>query len=334
MQMAELGVREVTLLGGEAYLRPDWLELVRAIRAHGMECSMASGGRGIDRVRAQGAAEAGLSSVSISLDGLGPTHDRLRGLAGAYRAGLAALVNLREAGVPVAVSTQINRLSTPDLEPLLETIVAHGVHGWQLMLTVATGGAVDEPEVLVQPYDLLSLFPLLDRLEQRCDEAGVRLWPGNNLGYFGPFESRLRGSLARGHHTSSRAGRSTLGIGADGAIKGCPSLSSGVWIGGNVRDASLREIWDRAPALPDTRDDAVDDLWGFCRDCNYADSCRAGCTCTSFVLFGKAGNNPYCHHRALELDRAGKRERLVRLEAAPHRPFDHGSFSLIVEDLP
>ena len=29
-ELAELGVREVTLIGGEAYLRPDWLDLVRA----------------------------------------------------------------------------------------------------------------------------------------------------------------------------------------------------------------------------------------------------------------------------------------------------------------
>ena len=31
-QMADLGVREVTLIGGEAYLRDDWLDIVQAIR--------------------------------------------------------------------------------------------------------------------------------------------------------------------------------------------------------------------------------------------------------------------------------------------------------------
>src|SRR5688500_4624584 len=51
-QMAEIGVREVTLIGGEAYLRSDWLEIVRAITARGMTATMTSGGRGIDRARA------------------------------------------------------------------------------------------------------------------------------------------------------------------------------------------------------------------------------------------------------------------------------------------
>jgi hypothetical protein len=101
-----------------------------------------------------------------------------------------------------------------------------------------------------------------------------------------------------------------------------------------VRDASLRDIWERAEPLRYTRDRSVDDLWGYCRSCYYADHCRAGCTWTSDVFFGRPGNNPYCHHRALEQARAGKRERLQRVAAAEGQPFDHGRFELIIEDLP
>src|ERR1700691_1657861 len=36
-QMAELGVKEVTLIGGEAYLRDDWTDIARSVRAHGMQ---------------------------------------------------------------------------------------------------------------------------------------------------------------------------------------------------------------------------------------------------------------------------------------------------------
>ena len=43
------------------------------------------------------------------------------------------------------------------------------------------------------------------------------------------------------------------------------------------------------------------------------------------------GNNPYCHHRAIERDRQGLRERLVMREPAPGEPFDHGTFELILE---
>ena len=333
-QLAELGCQEITLIGGEAYLRDDWLDIVRAIRAHGMLAGTTTGGRGFTRERAEAAAAAGLHGASVSIDGREATHDRLRGVPGSYRSALAALDNLRRSGLPVSVNTQINRLSLPELPDVLETAIAAGAHSWQIQLTVAMGRAADAPEVLLQPYEMLDLHPLLAQLKRRCDQAGVRLWPGNNIGYFGPHESVLRGTMPRGHGASCGAGCVTMGIEANGAIKGCPSLHTNEWTGGNIRDAPLRDIWERSAALRYNRDRTVEDLWGFCRTCYYADECRAGCTWTASSLFGRPGNNPLCHHRALEMQRQGKRERLVRVAAAPGEPFDHGQFDIVVETAP
>ncbi len=214
---------------------------------------------------------------------------------------------------------------------VLEAIAEIGIHSWQIQLTVPMGRAADEPDVLLQPYDLLELFPRLAELKERCDELKVRMWPGNNIGYFGPYESTIRGYHVRGHGGSCGAGKVTLGIEANGAIKGCPSLPTDAWTGGNLRDASLKDIWERSEPLRHTRNRTVEDLWGFCKTCYYAEECMSGCTWTSFVTLGKAGNNPYCHHRALELQREGKRERIVRTTDAPGQPFDHGIFDIIVE---
>jgi len=333
-QMAAMGVREVTLIGGEAYLRDDWVQVIAAIAAHGMTPTTTTGGRGMTRARAEAAARAGLRSASVSIDGSEATHDKLRGVPGSHRAALEAMANLRGAGLPVAVNTQVNRLSMPELPEVVETAIAAGAHSWQMMLTVAMGRGADAPEILLQPYELLELMPLLAGLKRRCDEARVAFWTGNNIGYFGPYESIVRAGFARGHMASCPAGRMALGIEADGTIKGCPSLPTAAWAGGNVRDASLRDIWERAAPLRYTRDRTVEDLWGFCRTCYYADECRAGCTWTAFSLFGRAGNNPLCHHRALEMQRQGLRERLVPVAPAPGEPFDHGLFELVVEPDP
>jgi len=50
-QLREVGIREVALIGGEAYLRPDWLVIAAAIVDAGMVCSMTTGGLGPDCVR-------------------------------------------------------------------------------------------------------------------------------------------------------------------------------------------------------------------------------------------------------------------------------------------
>jgi radical SAM protein with 4Fe4S-binding SPASM domain len=333
-QMADLGVKEVTVIGGEAYLREDWTDIIRAVRAAGMTCTMTTGGRGLSLEKARAAKEAGMESTSVSVDGLEATHDALRGVRGSFESAMAAIKNLRAAGIPASANTQIGRQSLREIPDLFELLIESGIRAWQVQLTVAMGRAADEPHLLLEPYHVLEVMPMLARIKARADEAKVRLWPGNNIGYFGPYETLLRGTLARGHMASCGAGRSTLGVEANGDIKGCPSLPTADYVGGNIRENTLRDIWERAAPLRFTRDRTVEDLWGYCRGCYYADTCRAGCSWTSHVLFGRPGNNPYCHHRALELLREGKRERVVRSRAAEGKPFDYGLFELVVEDWP
>src|SRR5215813_6015251 len=69
-QLARMGTREITLIGGEAYLRRDWLEIIREIRAQGMDCTMQSGGLNLTGERIKAAADAGLQALGISIDGL------------------------------------------------------------------------------------------------------------------------------------------------------------------------------------------------------------------------------------------------------------------------
>jgi hypothetical protein len=49
---------------------------------------------------------------------------------------------------------------------------------------------------------------------------------------------------------------------------------------------------------------------------------------------GRAGNNPMCHYRALDFDRRGLRERLVKVADAGGKRFDHGRFEVVVEPRP
>src|ERR1044072_6127886 len=119
---------------------------------------------------------------------------------------------------------------------------------------------------------------------------------------------------------------------AEDQIKGCPSLPTSPYAGGNIRDRNLKQIWWNTDELRLNRERTSTELWGFCGSCYYADVCKAGCTWTTHVLFGRAGNNPYCHHRALELSKQGLRERIAQVEKAPGTPFDHGRFELILEN--
>ena len=331
-ELADLGVGEVTLIGGEAYLRADFILIIRAIRERGMTSTLTTGGYGMTRERAEAMVEAGVQSVSVSVDGLGPEHDRLRARPGSWSRAFQAMRLLRGAGAKISANTQINRLTVGQLEELLELLAPEGIHAWQIQVTVAHGGAADHHELLLQPYMYLDLFPTLERIADRCEELKITLTPANSLGYFGPYAYKLRRRQSRaGHYLGCQAGIAGVAIESDGAIKNCPSLGGRNNVGGSWREHGLRAIWERAPELSYMRKRTENELWGYCAECYYADLCRGGCTSVSEPLLGRPGNNPMCHHRALEMDKQGLRERIEWVSPSSGEPFDNSLFRVIRE---
>ena len=332
--LARLGTREVSLIGGEAYLRDDWVQIVRAIRSHNMYCAVQSGGRNLTPKRLAAAIDAGLQGLGISLDGMQALHDRVRGVPGSFAAALDTLRRAKAAGIN-SVNTQIGSETLAALPRLMDTIIEAGATHWQIQLTVAMGNAADNDHLLLQPYQLADLMPLLARLYTDGVDRGLLMVVGNNIGYFGPYEHLWRGfGDERVHWLGCSAGHTALALEADGTVKGCPSLATNGFAGGNVRDMSLDQIWDTSPEIHFGRLRGVEDLWGFCRTCYYADVCRGGCTWTSHSLLGRPGNNPYCHYRVLQLRRQGVRERIVKRREAAPESFAVGEFELIEEQIP
>ena len=336
-QLAEVGIQEVNLIGGEAFMRPDWLEIAKAITEAGMICGMTTGGFGISRETAQKMKDAGIQVVSVSVDGLEATNDHLRGKTGSWEWAFKTMSHLKQVGIPFGCNTQINRLSAPEFPQIYEKIRDAGIFAWQIQLTVPMGNAADNHQILLQPYELLDIYPMIARVVQRAKQEGVDVQPGNNIGYYGPYERLLRGGGAWTFWQGCSAGLSALGIEADGAIKGCPSLPTAAYTGGNIRDRSLRDIVEQAAELrfnlgADTPQ-GTEHLWGFCQTCEFAQLCRGGCSWTAHVFFDRRGNNPYCHHRALTQAKKGIRERFYLEQPAAGVPFDNGRFVLIEESL-
>ncbi|TMP29642.1 heme biosynthesis protein [Pseudoalteromonas rubra] len=335
-QMADLGIKEVTLIGGEAFMRPDWLQIAAEITKKGMKATMTTGGYGISLGTAKRMKEAGIAAVSLSIDGMERSHDLLRGKQGAWQKCFETIAHLREAGIPVGCNSQVNRESIAELPSLYEELLKAGISAWQLALTVPMGNAVENSHILLQPYELLDVFPLLAYLSKRGNSEGIRVHMGNNIGYFGPYERLLKEPIASeakwAFTRGCSAGQNAIGIEADGSIKGCPSLPSDQYTGGNIRDRKLQDIYQNSPELRindiTTPEDATRHLWGECSSCEFASVCRAGCHWTAHVFFGKRGNNPYCHHRALKKAAKNQRERFYVKQAAPGKPFDHGVFAI------
>jgi radical SAM protein with 4Fe4S-binding SPASM domain len=175
----------------------------------------------------------------------------------------------------------------------------------------------------------------LDALKRRALRDGILLMPGNNLGYFGPEEFRLRSQRLGGsdHFRGCQAGRFVMGIESDGGIKGCPSLQSARYVVGRwSTTGDVAALWhSESQDLRFNERSRKHELWGRCASCEFASVCQGGCSFTAHAFFGRRGNNPYCHYRALRLQREGLRERLIMKRRAPGVPFDHAQFGLLEE---
>ena len=340
--LVRLGSREVTLIGGEAYLRGDCMRLIEHLVKAGVRVTMQTGGRGLTADRVRRLREAGLSAVGVSVDGPEQVHDTLRASPGSHAAAMRAIHNAREAGMIVTSNSQINRLNKDVLRETAEMLADAGVAVWRAQMTAPMGRAADRPDWLLEPYMVLEVIDALAEIQrwaQRRAEEKKIPWErafhvrlGNNLGYFGPHEQLLRSrpGAPESYWQGCAAGKFVMGIESDGTIKGCPSLPTAPYTGGNVRTARLEDIWDHE-AIAFARDRGTSELWGFCKSCYYAEVCRAGCSFTAHSAIGKRGNNPFCYYRAAQLKRRGLRERVVLRKAAPGDPYDFGLYEIVEE---
>ena len=339
--LAKLGCREVALIGGEAYLRPDLHEIITFLAAQGIRVVMQTGGRAMTPERARGLKEAGLIGLGVSVDGPERVHDTLRGNAGSHAAAIRALHAARDAGLIISSNTQVNRLNQDLLRETAADLRGQGIQSWQVQLTVPMGRAADHPEWILEPHRILDVIETLAAIQREAaenHESGIpfNVFVGNNIGYYGPHEQTLRSRPGgvETHWKGCRAGMNVIGIESDGTVKGCPSLPTAPYAGGNVRELSLEQIWEHSEAIRFARDRTMEELWGSCRTCYYADTCRAGCSWTAHTTLGKRGNNPFCWHRVTQLRKKGIRERLVQKVQAPNVPYDFGRFEIVEEPWP
>ena len=100
----------VTLFGGEPFLYPDLMPLVRAIKARGLTAAVITNGWHLER-HARELVEAGMDSIAVSLDGPPEVHDRIRGRESSFAraaAGIRAVARWRkELGRPLPVQMAI-----------------------------------------------------------------------------------------------------------------------------------------------------------------------------------------------------------------------------------
>lgn len=290
-ELAVLGTRRLTLMGGEPLNYRGWQQLAARGIEHGMDVEMVTSAMGLNEVTADTIAELPLYAVTVSVDGTEAVHDAQRRVPGSYRQAIKAIELLDARGVAVGVTTQINPLSLPVLEELGPRLEAAGVLGWQIQLTLPTGRA-KTTELMLPPARIPELHDTLRRMSAR---RGLRPHLTDNIGWFTCDDVQLRTpqGMPRRGWMGCQAGLRVLGVTSDGRVKGCLSMPDPN-DEGNVRELGLTAIWKDGSRFAYTRAFKAEALGGACARCVYGRLCRGGCTATALAVSGRPHVSLHC----------------------------------------
>lgn len=140
------GVINIRFTGGEPTVREDWHEIVTYARSLGLVVSLSTNGILTDRT-IEKIASVRPEQVTLSLDGLEESHDRIRG-KGTFTRVLSSLEKLRRSGLNLRLTTVLNRLNSKEIPGIVEIAAPYvGVMNFVCMRPI--GRALANPEMLL-----------------------------------------------------------------------------------------------------------------------------------------------------------------------------------------
>jgi 12,18-didecarboxysiroheme deacetylase len=125
--LADFGVPVVLFSGGEPLVRTDLLDLARYAVKRGMRAVISTNGTLIDKEKARGLKDIGLSYVGVSLDGMEEINDRFRGKKGAFQKAMEGIRNCREVGLKVGLRFTVNRMNAREIPRIFDLLEAHDI---------------------------------------------------------------------------------------------------------------------------------------------------------------------------------------------------------------
>lgn len=126
-QLTDFGVPVLLFSGGEPLLRKDFFELARYAVQNGLGVVLSTNGTLITSDVASQIKKVGFREVGISLDGVGVSNDRFRGVDGAYDAALAGIRNCKAAGQRVSLRMTLTKSNYKEVDSIFNLVEKEGI---------------------------------------------------------------------------------------------------------------------------------------------------------------------------------------------------------------
>ncbi len=313
-ELGRLGVRSLTLSGGEVFVRKDFFALLDDSIEKRMRYSILSNGTLIDERVISRLEEKKrrlrLNSIQVSIDGsCAGVHDKSRG-EGSFKRAIRGLRLLKEAGFPATSRVTINRYNVDDLDNIAKLLLEDvGLQSFSTNDAMPMGAGCDnQAGITLLPQQQFQAMKTLIRLEKQYNgRINATAGPLAKWKSYGEMEyAKATGEKAArwqmGFLTACGCVFSKLAVHHDGIITPCNMLA-GLDLGRVNRD-SLTTVWKSHPllkALKERRNIPMQEVPG-CEDCEWASYCNGSCPGLAHAMTGDFNMaNPHdCYRNFLQ----------------------------------
>jgi len=234
----------IGLAGGEPTIAPlSWqlLDMLPPDKLVTITTNALTSERLVDYLRS--ATNRNRFTVQLSLDGIGPVNDTVRGVAGAYNKTLDLLLKLEALEVRRLISFTINQLNTDQLLACYELAETHGAL-FSMRLAYSGGAYSNQDNYDIHQLDKNSLTTIDRQVQTILDREIVKPYhfPAQLV-----FWRRMT-DYARGEQKNLPCKALHSGVVIDpygNVFPNCPVMMQPI---GNLHDFDLTEIWHSAAA--------------------------------------------------------------------------------------
>ncbi|PYT60475.1 MAG: pyrroloquinoline quinone biosynthesis protein PqqE [Acidobacteria bacterium] len=282
-EAAEAGVLQADFTGGEPLARPDIVDLVRNARAAGLYVSLITSGLPLDEAKLDSLVQSGLDHFQLSFQG--GHEETASDISGtkSHSHKLRVLQWLKRYRIGVTLNFVIHRRNIDELEEMLAIVENSGAGCVEFASVQYYGWAFPNRERLLPTRQQVDrCVELLNRAEEQLRGKTRVLFVVPD--YYAKFPKPCVGGW----------GRKLMLITPSGDALPChaatviPGLSFE-----NVKNRSLREIWDHSEAFQKFR--GQDWMQEPCKSCDRRDLDFGGCRCQALLLTGDAcATDPVC----------------------------------------
>jgi mycofactocin radical SAM maturase len=266
-QLTAMKVFQVNIGGGEPFIRKDFLDLLFYSHKKGLVTCVSTNGTMVDHALAKRLSPLKLLYLQVSLDGAtADVNDTIRG-KGTYQEILYGMDCLATEGVRFSINTVLTRTNFSQLETLRKMASEYGAELRVSRFRPSGRGKTSKAY----------LGPTKDQLETFSDWLNEHDLVRTGDSFFClTSEKRRRKGL-----DMCGAAKMTCCISPMGEVYPCAFLQETPFLVGNVRNRSLKDLWDTSPVFNRFRRLDVK----ACMTCYRFDSCRGGCPAVAYHTF-------------------------------------------------